>query len=408
MKVGILTYHYCYNFGANLQTLAVQELLRRRGCEAVVVDYRDPWRAEMYRSKVSSAQAEMHEDFSRKYLVVSPRLSREQEVRDYCNDVLDVVVVGSDQVFRLLPRWAPKQILRALRTGSASSGWTQVTDRLPAYWLPWPRDGVQRPVRASIAASACGTSFFYLTRRVRREARECLRNFDFVSVRDDWTSIMVKWLSRGRVKPSLCPDPVFALNRCFDVPPEETPDIDLSHTILVSGALEGKWLAGFRSVARDHGFTISNLPDPERTLEFEQSDFTIGLPLSPLMWYAMLSRAAGYLGGRFHGLVSCTANRTPAISLDLSNKPRLLKTTSRTYDLCCKARARSRYVPVNRLSHPTPASVFERLTDRESQAAMNSYAERAAARVEDTVDMILAHVRPCNGAASANRTIQPT
>ena len=109
MKVGILTFHSSYNFGANLQTLSVQEMLRARGCCPIVIDYRDPWRTEMYHSRVSPTQVQVHEQFIAKYLNTSPRFSSNEEVQQYCNDTLDVVLVGSDQVFRLLPKWAPKQ-----------------------------------------------------------------------------------------------------------------------------------------------------------------------------------------------------------------------------------------------------------------------------------------------------------
>lgn len=392
MKVGILTYHSSYNFGANLQTLAVQELLRQRGCDAVVIDYRDPWRVEMYKSKVTPAQTETHERFIQEYLNTSPRFSRDDEVREYCNDELDVVVVGSDQVFRLLPRWAPKQVLRLLLTGQASSSWTQVDSRLPVYWLPWEKNEGRAPRRVAVSASACGTPYWWLGASLRRAAHCWLRDFDFVSVRDDWTRSMVRYLSKGEVDAELCPDPVFGLNSCFSVPKQEVPDMDVSKTILVSSALERGWLARFRSVAHDHGYTISNLPDPHDVLAFDESDFTIDLPLSPLAWYSLLSQAAGYLGSRFHGLVSAMANRTPAISLDVSNKPKLCKMKSRTYDLCRKAGARSRYKPVNWVARPSPAAVLKALFDDSSQAAMNRYAENARMRLDQIFDKSLTGV----------------
>jgi hypothetical protein len=393
MKIGILTFHSSYNFGANLQTLAIQELLKRKGCLPVVIDYRDPWRTEMYRSAVLPAQAQAHERFIDKYLDTSPRFNGEEEVREYCDGELDVILVGSDQVFRLLPRWAPKQILRRLRTGRVSSSWTEVSDRLPVYYLPWSRNGGRTPVRAAIAASACSTPFMYLGPSLHRQARQYLLDFDYVTVRDDWTGLMVRWLSGGRIKPQLCPDPVFGLNRCVTVPKDEVPDIDVTRTILVGSTLDRTWLVEFVRIAHERGWKVSNLPDPDATFASDGTDFTISLPLSPLGWYVLLSRARGYIGGRFHGLVSCAANRTPAVSLDVSNKPRIVKMMSRPYDLCRRAGARSRYVPINRLAHPSPMTVMNRLLDASSQAAMNAYAEHAKARVEQVIDEILEQAR---------------
>ncbi len=390
MKVGILTFHSSYNFGAHLQTLAVQELLRQRGCDTVVIDYRDPWRTEMYLSKVPPAQAELHERFIQEYLCTSPRFSCDDEVRQYCDEELDVVVVGSDQVFRLLPRWAPKQLLRLLLTGKTSSSWTQISTRLPAYWLPWEKNGGRTPGRVAVSASACGTPYRWLDSSLRHAAYRQLRSFDFVSVRDDWTRNMVNHLSKGTVASEVCPDPVFGLNSCFRVPEREAPDIDVSKTILVSCSLNDRWLAEFRHLAHDHGYTLANLPDPHDVLAFDESDFTIDLPLSPLAWYSLLSRAAGYVGGRFHGLVSAMANQTPAVSIELSHKPRLSKMKSRTYDLCCKAGVRRRHKPINWVVRPRPATVFATLFDGASQAAMNRWSQGARIRLGQILDKALA------------------
>jgi len=392
MKVGILTFHSSYNFGANLQTLAIHEMLKHRGCQPVVIDYRDSWKTEMYRSRVAPAQVEAHERFIEKYLHTSPRFSCADEVQEYCEDELDLLLVGSDQVFRLRPKWTPKRVLRQLLRKDQSSAWTQVDERLPVYWLPWPKIEGRTPTRACISACAGATMFFCLGRSLSREARHCLSNFDFVSVRDDWTGWMVKWLSRGKVHPEFCPDPVFGLNDCFRVPPEETARRDVSRTILISAPLDAQWLAEFRNLAHERGFTISNLPDPHTPCAFDASDSAIDLPLSPLTWYDLLSKAAGYIGIRYHGLVSCVANGTPAVSLDVSNRPRLLKVTSRPYDLCSKAGAQRRYVPVNWLAHPSPAAVLGRLMDGPSQAAMDHYAEHAKARLARVLDHVSTRV----------------
>ena len=227
---------------------------------------------------------------------------------------------------------------------------------------------------------------------LRKEARQSLCNFDFVSVRDDWTGFVVKWLSRGKVKPEHCPDPGFGLNDCFSVPQEEVPDIDVSKTILISAPFDKNWLARFRSIAHDHGFKIGNLPDTIRVFAFDESDLSINLPLSPLAWYSLLSKTAGYIGCRFHGLVSCAANQTPAISIEWSHRPRLLKMASRTYDLCSRAGAKTRHMTMNRLVRPSPEVVLERLMNESSRNAMNHYAEQAKARLGEVIDKIIADV----------------
>jgi len=389
VKVGILTFHSSYNFGANLQTLAVQELFRNRGCLPIVIDYRDRWKTEMLRSTVSPAQAEMHERFVAKYLNTSPRFHSVKEVQEYCDDELDIISVGSDQVFRLVSRWHLKSLFRPLLKGAPASSWNRVTDEVPVYFLPWPKDGATPPARIALAACAMGMSCFLLGGTLRRALRRCLLDFDFLSVRDDWTGVVVRWLSGAGRPIEHCPDPIFGLNELFRVPEEETFGVDVSKTILVSAAFPKTWRARFRDLAHDRGYTVSNLPDPHKTFAFDESDFAISLPLSPLAWYSLLSRAAGYIGSRFHGLVSAAANGTPVVSLDWSNKPRLLRMACRKYDLCGKAGALRRYVPVNWFSHPSPDRVFKRLMDERSQSAMNRYAGEARERLSQVLDACL-------------------
>ena len=389
MKVGILTYHSSYNFGANLQTLAVQEFLQRRGCHPVVINYRNPKKMEMYRAMVSSAQTEMHERFIEKYLHTSPQLSCDKDVQEYCSDELDAVFVGSDAVFRLVPRYAPKRFLRGLLGRNPSSFWYHPTDRMPVYWLPWRKNGIPKPARVSIAASTVGTQFFFLEKSLRQQACACLCDFDFISVRDDWTGLMVRCLSKGKIKPQMCPDPVFCLNDCFSIPKEEIPSVDVSKTILIASNMERKWFAQFQRVAHDHGFNICNLPNPDNGFGFDESDFTLNLPMSPLAWYALLSRAAGFIGSRFHALVSCVANKTPVISIDLSKTRRLLRMRSKTYDLCKRANAKVRYRPVQWLKCSNPRAILKLLMDKESQANMDHYAEYAKARLVTVVDEML-------------------
>ena len=41
MKIGILTYHACYNYGANLQAFALQQTLLHLGHDCEIIDYRN-------------------------------------------------------------------------------------------------------------------------------------------------------------------------------------------------------------------------------------------------------------------------------------------------------------------------------------------------------------------------------
>ena len=113
MRVGILTYHSSYNFGANLQTLATQAALVDKGASPIVINYREPAKTEAYRQTIIAEQAEKHEAFINKYLRLSPLLTNEKDVKAFCIDALDAVLVGSDAVFRLMPKYEPIHILNS-------------------------------------------------------------------------------------------------------------------------------------------------------------------------------------------------------------------------------------------------------------------------------------------------------
>lgn len=49
MRIGILTFHRAHNYGAVLQCYALQEILRHKGHEVTVVDYRQTWIEEFYK-----------------------------------------------------------------------------------------------------------------------------------------------------------------------------------------------------------------------------------------------------------------------------------------------------------------------------------------------------------------------
>lgn len=121
MKTGILTFHRAHNYGAVLQCYALQEILRGRGHEVVVIDYRQPWIEEFYKvfsmrmlrrnSGVAEAFAYLKKNL-KKFLLAPLRgyhfsVFRESflKLSDPCADTMpqdiDCYVIGSDQLWSL-------------------------------------------------------------------------------------------------------------------------------------------------------------------------------------------------------------------------------------------------------------------------------------------------------------------
>ena len=122
MKVGILTYHNAYNYGAVLQCYALQEYIKSMGHEVEVIDYRNEWVEGIYkplsvcvvrrylnRPKALAGyikaigkrwqkwirKKKQYGEFVHAYLNLSHR------VRKICPSDYDVIIIGSDQMWGL-------------------------------------------------------------------------------------------------------------------------------------------------------------------------------------------------------------------------------------------------------------------------------------------------------------------
>jgi len=121
MKVGILTFHRAHNYGAVLQCYALQEILKRKGHHVQVIDYRQPWIEEFYRTFSMSMFREA-DGFSGKIAYLKKNLKKflQAPLRsrhfnlfrinyldmtlpclDEIPDDFDCYVIGSDQLWSL-------------------------------------------------------------------------------------------------------------------------------------------------------------------------------------------------------------------------------------------------------------------------------------------------------------------
>lgn len=352
MRIGVLTHHWVYNFGANLQALSTYRLLNRLGHDVWLLNYRALELEEFLRRDVDTDQVQAHERFCSQYLQESPLCRSGKDLTEFCQDLnFEAIVVGSDAVFRLR------------RTG------VREDIRFPnPFWLLWANSELNpRPVTAALAASSMATRFFFYPSSVRRGVAEAVEAMDHVSVRDRWTQWNLAALSAGRCRPILCPDPVFSLNEVFDVPEAEAEEPQSHHKSYVLLSLFARlvpdeWVREFVEVAHDRGLQVFSLPFPEGIAEIPV-DRILPLPMSPLRWYAWLQHAAGYVGPRFHPVVCSMSNGVPFLSLD-TYQWRFLRMTSKTYDLCTSARVRRFWFNTGRRRRLSPRQAFALLQDK--------------------------------------------
>lgn len=202
MKVGVITFHSANNYGATLQTWALQKVLKDYGLDAGVINYHpniidrlyDPMMCKQgIRRKIKKLRISM---FNRQGLI------RYNKFQNFLNNNfnligdfktydelqkaklnLDAYIVGSDQV------WNPSH------TGGFD----------PAYFLDFAEEGKKR---ISYAASI-GKDFIHTT--YKKDFRKSLENFTAISVREKSILAPVKELTTKPVQVVL--DPTMLLRK---------------------------------------------------------------------------------------------------------------------------------------------------------------------------------------------------
>ena len=121
IKIGIITFHFGYNYGGVLQCIALQNILEERGCDVEVIDYRKSKKRKSFyylrgwgietgkisRQKIvnryhalkfeKSSKMEF-EIFRNKKMKLSKLCSSQNELAEIVNKY-DLIITGSDQVW---------------------------------------------------------------------------------------------------------------------------------------------------------------------------------------------------------------------------------------------------------------------------------------------------------------------
>lgn len=195
MRVGILTFHHSENFGAVLQTLALQSLLVSWGHDVVVLNHAShqsaPWSrwrdaqqgfakpVERLRGLIHGRKYRAEFALFRKESLRLTRFLPDSKTLAEATRGLDIIFAGSDQVWHF--------------------------SREPRYFLQWSPPFAGRKV--SYAAS-CGSDVQPETDRPR--IGSWIRSFDFVSVRDDFSARLVRQVSGST--PEIVADPTLLVD----------------------------------------------------------------------------------------------------------------------------------------------------------------------------------------------------
>lgn len=407
MKIGLLAYHSVCNFGAMLQLLSTYMFLENHGHEPVVINWVAKDLEEYYAQNTPVSQIENQKKLRLK-LWKETCLCR--TIEDVANIIstehIEAVIIGSDAVAQHHPLF--ERIIFPCRNIIAINPVTSDVVFPNPFWGIWT-DYLDKPVPVALMSVASQDSKYkYISKKLRKQMKERIMAFCYVSVRDVDTQKMFSFITEGQCCPSVTPDPVFAFNQnaASLVPSKEElmKKYGLSDKyMLISFKNEKRsnvsqtWLNKFQDIAKHHGIQCVSLPF-STSLSAGELESEIALPLNPIDWYALLKYSCGYIGNNMHPIVVCIHNAVPFFSFDNygtkhANGLFCDSSTSKIRHILKVAKLLDCRIASNSLFRrtPSPDHVFNKLQTFD-KAKCTTFAQDYLSKYNEMMTAILRHI----------------
>lgn len=305
MKVGILTFHRSYNYGAFMQCFSLYTRLKKDfpGVNIEVIDYTskramggdDRWIENQKDLAVKKKLLERNEAFRSVYNKL-PLSDFEildddfSEVINKMNDIYDVVVVGSDAV------------------------WNWNVRGFPCLYFLKDFNGI----KFSYAASVHGMNYQNMSEEQKIYVGKALEEFNYIGVRDITTENMVKFANSNLQAYHNC-DPTMFLD-LKDVPCDmeqlkkkmETLGVDFSKPLIgiMAGNAVGKEI---KEKYKDKVQLVS-------LYTYNKNADVFLHDLTPFEWAHVFSFFKVTITHFFHGTMLSLVNRVPVIPVEFINE----------------------------------------------------------------------------------------
>jgi len=376
MRVGILTYHCVSNFGAQLQTISSLGYFKSRGYEPIVLHWFPEDLENFYKTEVPMCQYMEQMKFAETMMPLS-NLCR--SVEDVANEIkrlgIEVVFIGSDALFDYTPIKNRSHLsLKKLRFESI--GTVGATHDLPnAFWGGF-NDFLPKPVKcAGFSISSQNAAYFRYSRTELKKLKRLLTNFCFLSLRDEWTCKMVKYIGyQGDAH--ITPDPVFAFNHNnqFRITKKEILEkYNLPEDYVLISFCQDKLDDSFiddiiKEIEKRSNYYCVSFPMPRKLKKYD-TRHKIELPLNTLDWYYLIKYSRGYIGELMHPIIVCLHNAVPFYCFDQYGAYKTiipmiwhkqLPKSSKIYDILYRADFLSNVVSYQSKELPTAERVVEK------------------------------------------------
>lgn len=320
MKVGILTFHFVYNYGAVLQAWGLQQAIESLGHEVCFVNYVpsymknriSPFCGWGFRSGSKffttfhhrlreSRRRNRFSVFPRKHLKVSKFLNTREAMQEFCEN-LDAVIVGSDQVWNL--------------------NWLNQFD--DTYFLGFLKG--DKPKK--IAYGACFGQIKQPKKHLDK-ACELIKHFDHIGMRNQFGHEILN-KSVG-IETEAVVDPGFFIR----VSKDKTLRNEISvYAVDKKGAeicaKTAKKVANFKDAKTLYIASENNIQYPKNGKHITN--------LTPIEWLNQLACSTFICSESFHGTVFALANSVPFISASGGYR------STRVEDLLIKYGLKDRYL----------------------------------------------------------------
>lgn len=323
MKIGLLAYHAACNFGAFLQLLSTIEYVKKRGDNPIVINWVPKDFRKDYEKRSSPKVRALYAQLREIYYPMTEICETDKQVaRIIEEEGIDSIIIGSDAVSQHHPlreriHFPCRRILYISHPTS---------DRMypNCFWGSFNKY-LKYPVPvAVISGSSQDSKFYFIYGRTKKKMKQSILKFRYISVRDDWTQRMIKYITDEEVVPDITPDPVFAFNfnASYLVSPKEEIlskyGIPKDYIILSfkgQKSVTQDWIDRFQVLANEQGLACIKLPYADAPA-FGNIQYSVGDTLTPLEWYALIKYSKGYIGNNMHPIVTAITNGVPFFSFD--------------------------------------------------------------------------------------------
>lgn len=305
IKIGILTYHSGFNYGACLQAYALQTTLKKKfGYDSEIINFetdafvssremfsRKPRRLKEFIKNITRLpywkslheRERMFNSYTFDVLKSTPRYKTEEEVKQHAEDY-DCIICGSDQIWNL----------------------THVKDDpaiTPLFFLNFPKK------QRRVAFSASFASFTKIAHLHEEEFMPWIKEFDSISIREQDGYEYLK--SKG-IDCELTLDPTILLDK-EDYEPICKPRLIKEKYVLMFGwNTNSDLVQAAKQVSKKLGLPVYNIVPPPRKM-------FCGIPrkldVGPCEFLSMIKNAEFVVTNSFHGTAFSTTFEKPYVSI---------------------------------------------------------------------------------------------